>query len=365
MLRATSAPINADHSTASTLRDRRDASAYGVVRRNMQAASPFSIAEGDDAAPVCRRQSKAVVSRSKTSTHDVGHKVLLDTDPDNARQILSHEHDVSLHLPAGCSSRQVLGVADFHGNPALEFIWANGATLEEWMQNVQDGVGPSQRADFLVRVRAAMAITKTLADFHDAGVAYNSLNPGDIVLSPAAGDYVATFVDLSRATIFKRDASDTAGAEEVRAKEADLRSLGKLLHQVMDGKLKEAAGDEGKTADSDAIIESMKKRGKAQLSCDGLPLYLGSLVSALQDTSVCYSDARDAYHDLEIFVDDESGRLGRVDIDEDAMMSRLRLPPDMFYGRQVQMSMILRMFQTSMEFGSPQMALISGCPGSG
>ena len=119
------------------------------------------------------------------------------------------------------------------------------------------------------------------------------------------------------------------------------------------------------TPDSDETFQSRKKRGKEQ-PCDGFPLYLGSLVSALQDhalssISVCYSDAKDVYHDLKIFVDDESGRLSRVDIDEDAIMSRLRLPPDVFYGRQVQMSMILHM----LEFGSPQIALISGCPGSG
>ena len=185
--------------------------------------------------------------------------------------------------------------------------------------------------------------------------------------SPAGGNYVATFVDLSRATTFEKyESSDTASAEEVRAKEVDLRSLGKLLYQVIAGRLKEEAEDEDNTSDSDETCQSRKKRGKEQLSFDGLPLYLGSLVSALQDhalssISVCYSDAKDVYHDLKVFVDDESGRLSRVDIDEDAIMSRLRLPPDVFYGRQVQMSMILHM----LEFGSPQIALISGCPGSG
>lgn len=355
------------HTPAS--RGRRETSAYGVVQRNMQSVSPFSIIDGG-AVHVSRRQSKSIIYRSKTSTHDVGLKVLLNTtDPDHARQILSHEHDVSLHLPAGCSSRQVIGVTDFHGNPALKFIWANGITLKEWMQNVHQDGSSLQRGDFPVRVRAAMAIAKTLADFHDAGVAYNSLNPGDIVLSQAAGNYVATFVDLSGASIFKRYESDSTAAEEVRAKEVDLRSLGKLLYQVIDGKLQEEAEDEDETSDLNSTFQSRKKRGKEQLSC-GLPLYLGSLVSALQDhalssISVCYSDARDVYHDLKIFVDEESGRLSRVDIDEDAIMSRLHLPPDMFYGRQVQMSMILRLFQTSMELGSPQMALISGCPGAG
>ena len=66
--------------------------------------------------------------------------------------------------------------------------------------------------------------------------------------SPAGGNYVATFVDLSRATTFERyESSDTASAEEVRAKEVDLRSLGKLLYQVIAGRLKEEAEDEDNT----------------------------------------------------------------------------------------------------------------------
>ena len=303
--------------------------------------------------------SSTLIYRSQS--HDIGTKVLRSLENNLAREKLSHEHDVSLHLPTSCCARRSLGITDFEGSVALKFEWMNGITVKEWLQKVPTGIGPRQ--NLCLRVRTSMAIAKNLSEFHDAGFSYNSLNSEDIVLSPSEGDYTATFIDLSKSTILGGDMPDSASTN---AKEADLRSLGKLLCEVFAGNSEE----EGSMADmisDDGYESSRRKRGKHQPLREGLPLYLASLTMSLLDpaSGAFYSDAKDVYDDLKTYVNDKSGLLCRVDLDDDTVMSRLRLPHDSFYGRKRQMSLILHLFQTSMEFGGTQVAMISGCSGSG
>ena len=297
-------------------------------------------------------------------------KVARDPQPSQEQVIrLMQEQNVAAFLPGSVrGKRKVLGVTNLNGRTALAFKWANGITVQDWLQKVDSRRDSTvQNEYFTVRVRAAMAIAKTLADFHDNGVVYNSLNSRDIVLSPSEEGYSATFIDLSRSVIVSGDELNT---ESIDTKN-DLRALGKLLYQVFDGSLEDLDPARIHSDYGDDDFVPTRKRGKQQLLREGLPIYLGSLISALLDdallsTGVCYSDARDVYHDLKVYVDDASGQLGRIDLDDDTMASRLRLPQNMFYGRQVQMSLILKLFQTSIEFGNvPQIAMISGCPGSG
>ena len=52
--------------------------------------------------------------------------------------------------------------------------------------------------------------------------------------------------------------------------------------------------------------------------------------------------------------------------DEVIMNNRLKLPKDLFYGRQVQMSMLTNLLQSATMLGDqPLMALIAGYPGTG
>ncbi|EJK68566.1 hypothetical protein THAOC_10242 [Thalassiosira oceanica] len=302
-------------------------------------------------------------------------KMARDPQPSQEQVIrLLQEQNVAAFLPESVRKREVLGISDYNGRTAVEFKWANGITIEEWLQKVDRRSDSTlQEEDFTVRVRAAMAIVKTLADFHDDGVVYNSLNTRDIVLSPTEEGYSATFIDLSRSVIVSGDDFSGESIDKVRAKENDLRTLGKLLYQVFGGSLEDLDPARIHSDYGEDGFVPTRKRGKHQLLREGLPIYLGSLISALLDhallsTGVCYSDARDVYHDMKVYVDDASGQLGRIDLDDDMMTSRLRLPQNMFYGRQAQMSLILHLFQTSIEFGNvpvPQMAMISGCPGSG
>jgi len=85
-----------------------------------------------------------------------------------------------------------------------------------------------------------------------------------------------------------------------------------------------------------------------------------------------YKSANDVYEDLKAMVahsssHHQSSSLREADFDNDVTIhSRLKFPKDLFYGRQVQMSMILHLLQSSTMLGDqPMMALIAGYPGTG
>jgi len=309
--------------------------------------------------------------------HDKGFKVILDPNLSNEQIIrkLLHEQNVSNFLPSSCRKRQVTNVTSFNRRTALSFKWASGITLKEWLQKVQ--IGPL--VDLNVRLRAAMAIARTLSDFHDGGVVYNGLIPENIVLAPFEGEYVATLIDLSSAVVYRDGKRNDVGpAFEKRLKEVDLKSLGLVLNQIFRGEESatgEGAGhgsrDDGGQEDTEGDRGlNRRKRGKQHTPGEGLPLYLGSLISALIDTStpseVCYESAKDVFLDLKIMVENANGCLSEIKLDESTAKRRLRQQGDMFYGRQVQMSMLLHLFQSSVVLGNqPQMATISGYPGTG
>lgn len=117
------------------------------------------------------------------------------------------------------------------------------------------------------------------------------------------------------------------------------------------------------------------KRRMHGSSGEGLPLYLSSLISALLDTTspvstgtLRYESARDVYLDLRTVAEDASGKMLARTVEDEGALARgkLNLRGDMFYGRQVQMSMLLHLFQSSVALGSqPLMATVSGYPGTG
>ncbi len=318
--------------------------------------------------------------------YDTGYKVNLLTTPanhnNNKEQMLKllHEQNVSTFLPLTCRKRQVTEVTTFNNMPALRYQWASGITLEEWLQNIQ--VGPHQ-VDLTVRIRAAMAIAKTLSDFHDGGVVYNSLTAKNIVLSPFDGDYAATFIDLSNSLIYRNDPTAAVDASfERQMKDMDLQSLGLVLNQLFRGEdlLDSGPHMEGgpscrESGDSSpGNIEDQqpgrKKRGKQHGMGEGLPLYLGTLISALLESNnsdMSYVSAKDVYLDLKVLSENgPSGCLMKSEIDEFTVRSKFRVQSSEFYGRQVQLSMLMHLFQTSTALGNqPLMATISGYPGTG
>jgi hypothetical protein len=304
-------------------------------------------------------------------------------------QKLLHEETISKRLQQNqqCSNnhRNVLQVGSFNGTPALYFKWENGITCNEWLDKVQQ-IHPNV-VGFNVRLRAAMAIARTLSQFHTCSVVYNSLSADNIVLTPLEGDYVAKFIDLSEAVI----CNDEEGFREMMV--VDLTSLGLIYDHLF----KEyGVGGEGDTRSGRRAVGSMssevedgedvgnnrnvRKRGKQRTPGEGLPLYLGAMISTLLNSGVDndssqsrYKSVNDVYEDLKAMAT-QDGSLNRSSSsslrdecdNEGFFQGRLKFPKDLFYGRQVQMSMILHLLQSSTMLGDqPLMALIAGYPGTG
>jgi hypothetical protein len=388
---------------------------------------------------------------------DTGIKILLggnlgDPQP-HQWQInrLTNEQNASRSLPLSCKKREVLNIQPFNGHPvALYFKWANGITLREWINNCQSrapwattmaatqgnfndlsliqhrnmnmisqsssaynshsnfpfmplagSFTPRSTDELNVRLRAAMAITKTLADFHDGGAAHNSLTPDDVVLDTVEGDYVATLIDLSESVVFNnqmttrqggRVSEDDLAALEKQMKQDDLKSLGGLLKQLFRGfestspfhslssttpyssGLALTTGEEPPFETwGDELRSKRKKQTDHGAGAEGLPIYLRSLISTLllagskesnsnsPASTVHYESARDVYQDLKVMLENQNQFYRKTELDERMMESRLTLNPNMFYGRQVQMSMLMHLFQSVVMIGNqPALATISG-----
>ena len=255
-----------------------------------------------------------------------------------------------------------------------------------------------------VRLRAAMAIAKTLSEFHEGGVAHNKLTPENIVLDTFEGDYVATLIDLSEAVIF---ADVTFEDEEARVfferkkRQEDLNALGDVFKQLFRGfdnkKGKNAirsivstygANSYGNSYTPSTALtlsngeeepfetwgdETRRKRNKAPgAEAEGLPIYLGSIISTLLLTgnensnsitpasTVQYESAKDVYLDLKVMLESNNQFYRQIELDERMVGSRLLLP-SVFYGRQVQMSMLMHLYHNVVMMGNqPSIAIISG-----
>lgn len=357
------------------------------------AASPGSLGLGagpdPDAVEAAHRPQLVHRGRDGTAVYrlnDRGFKVILAPNPPPERlRAFLHERTVSNLLPRPCRGRRVTDVATFDGRPALAFEWVRGVTLREWLTTGGHRAGLPRR-DPTPRLHAAVAVARTLADFHAGGVACDGrLTPDDVVLSTHEGGCVATFLDLSGCVVCRGGGADAAaGADasssERRAKEHDLRSLGWILSQIFrrdeDGaqegqEYKDDYGREDVAEQKDPDRSSRTKRGKRGNPMEGLPLYLGSLVSALlcasaETDEVCYESAQDVLDDLRDFSENSDGCYTKMELDEWTVNSRLRLQPGKFYGRQVQISMILQLFESSMVLGNqPLIATIAGAGGTG
>ena len=416
--------------------------AYGLSTwgniENQSNQSSAPIANNDDTNSYTDPQLVHQSVRTSIYRHqDRGIKILLGEnlgDPQPHQwQIarLENELNVSRSLPHTCKRREVVGIQPYNGHPvALFYKWSNGITLTEWMHKVQHGVGvastdltfPSLRnttykrvnsspapttddtksSRLNVRLRAAMAITKTLSEFHSGGVVHNNISPENIVLDTFEGDYVATLIDLSEAVILANvqvEAGENRVMMEKKKKQEDLKALGEVLKKLFHESDDETeiqsminnygVNDSGGmnspamltlTSEGDAPLETWgdetrrQKRTKAPITeaGEGLPIYLGSLISTLLLTgcesnnsnsspasTVQYESAIDAYHDLKIMLESKSKFYRQTALDERMMASRLKLPT-MFYGRQVQMSMLMHLFQNVLLGNQPSIATISG-----
>jgi hypothetical protein len=98
-------------------------------------------------------------------------------------------------------------------------------------------------SDFRARARMAIAVAKSLSDFHDGGVAHHLLSPDNIVLDVGEGECVATIIDLSMAQVVEVVVNGTASTFDARRK--DLRDLGVVLNLLFTGEDELSTSDKG------------------------------------------------------------------------------------------------------------------------
>ena len=318
----------------------------------------------------------------------------------------------------------MIDVTTFNRRPALIFEWVNGITLKKWLTT-------GNHLDLDIRLRASMAIAKTLSDFHEGGVVYNSLSPENIVLETCGNEFVATFIDLSEA-IYLPNGNRTAASlggwdsssndQRSTMKLGDLKALGTVLSTVFQGGngrgihssselaqeekhgredgsppeyVSQTSGDVGftgwakaggrsKSPGPQSVDENDTDKNKQRKHTGDfgqyLPLYLSALISALlgdkteggdsrgtaSSTDISYESAKDVYLDLKVMKEDEKECFRKVYPDECTINGHLRLQGGLFYGRQMQTSMLSNLVQSSAALGGqPLVATISGYPGTG
>mmetsp|Transcript_33642 Transcript_33642/g.70753 ORF Transcript_33642/g.70753 Transcript_33642/m.70753 type:complete len:365 (-) Transcript_33642:52-1146(-) len=319
---------------------------------------------------------------------DTGIKVLAAPNPSEEQLLkMVHEHNISKFLPSTCRKRHVMDVKGFKGDPAIFFQWARGKTLTQWLAEAR------QQSDLNLNVRllVAIAITDTLSEFHDGGVVYNSLSPNNIVLDTFEGSYVATFIDLSEAMIFY--SKDDEFARTVGM--TDLKCLGVILKELFhtengDASANDDSDDGGEdqtcriarkqkiaetNTQSKEELSTRRKRGRRQSLGDGLPMYLGTLISTLllsgeinsaSSSQARYENTKDVLLDLRVAKKNPQVFLSPLVLDGYLAQGRLQLPADAFYGRQSEISMLLQSLKSVTTLGGqPMMVSISGYPGTG
>lgn len=312
--------------------------------------------------------------------NDTGFKVILSPNLQENTIRLEHEKQISNFLPPStCHKRQAVDVTSFNGLPALVFKWVNGLTVKEWLQKIQMEYIV---VDMNARLGVAMAISKTLHEFHVEGVVHNNLTTENIILSFVEGGYVATFIGYSNAVMYRKDNSALDNVDEKKVKEFDLKSLGFVLNLIFldegcsqvqgaAGGLPINYGDESVISYEETIDHRTRKRGKQQVAVEGLPHYLGTLISTLLDSSsdnnmMCYESAKDVFLDLQFLSENSSGSMMARTLDEATINGNLRLSGEAFYGRQNQVSMLYHLIQSTAALGDrPLMATISGYAGTG
>ncbi len=355
--------------------------------------------DGDGNQHLAHKSNSTEIYRvTKTAiTVDLGIKVIADESMPLMQQYesLRREQKISAFLPSSVRRRHVLDLKKFvDGRPGLWFKWERGTTLEAWLQAADRG---DHELTQTARVKIAMAVTRTLSQFHANGVYCRKLSPKDIVLDREEGMCVATFIDLSEAGFLETADSNIDLNEGARKRQNDdLRLMGHTFIRIFqEGSIDngEGIGDKQNKildvaeAEDDQCNNSHGHRKRGKVSVPGedlcnsstgedLPLYLRALISSLilsgnESTTPTYKSAQDVFIDLKKFAENTNGISQRQQQNQHVVGELApfrvgrRLPS--FYGRQVQLSMLHHFFDSVVGIHdcSPMMAMISGCAGSG
>lgn len=288
------------------------------------------------------------------------------------------------------------GVDKFQGHLAFHFEWVDGITVSEWLLQTSSTAASSSSSvgggvDLSTRLKVAMAIAKSVLKFHEAGVIHNGLSCDDIILHNVddAGDsseFCVTLIDLARASIIDEAIGNAIRKDGLsfseKAMRKDLHDLGNVLYAVLGGDGSGAKGggatnnskEAGEDDKEDYGQQRRRKRGNNQrIVANSLPPYLISLISALIPVTCKdgrggqYSHVKDVLIDLQ-----EASKRPDIYLKNDTLSGNylpknsLKIPPDSFYGRRSEVSMVLHSLDTVLKFGGkPVVTVVSGYAGTG
>lgn len=334
------------------------------------AAAPASAQLDTITSPqLVKATNQSAIYRLVENGVEQGIKVLVDRNPSEEQILrLVHEKNISNFLPAHIRRRHVLDVRSHKGSPAILFQWAKGTPLNEW---INDAKSRSDVND-AIRLRVAIAVAESLAEFHQSSVAHRKLSSSNIILDTLEGSYVAILVDLTDAIIYSTSESNAWK----KGVDKDLKNLGHVLQELFgceqDDEEQPQDVDEAKDRDNNT---GPNKRVKKQLyrNREELPMYLASILSTLRlagDSSLAhtelYSTVKDVLQDLRFISKNPSAHLKPFVMDEATMNNRLTFCHNVFYGRQSEKSMLSHALNSVLQLGGqPSMTMVQGAPGCG
>ena len=381
-----------------------DSSGEGASSHLSKVIDALSVADGRSAN--CEPREYELLHESKTTrifrSNGQGIKVLIypSLSSDERLKRLQFEQRVSGRLPPSCSHRRVLHIDNRQGIPGMYFDWVDGVTIEEWLrpqeENQLSRPLDSTTMDLIARLRVALAITKTLCDFHEAGVFHGHLSFQNVILNftgEAQSCCTATLIDFAKSAI-RSDCPLEERDEFVRKKtQKDLNDLGLILYSVLSNHIPDMTSSSGlvenieieedsssvkvdEEADDKGDAEThARKRGRRQETQDPakLPLYLVSLISSLLAPTIqqrttrktVYTNARNVLSDLKLAAEHPDMYL-RVHRWANFVSGPLVLSEDSFYGRRTELSMVQHSFDAMMEGSNkPCILVVSGYAGAG
>lgn len=321
--------------------------------------------------------------------NEQGVKVLIDPNLSLGErlELLQSEQRISSRLPSSCSQRKVLGIENEQSNHGMFFEWVDGVTAYEWLRPDADTPIDSSGVDLTSRLQVALAITKAVCDFHQAGVFHCNLSLQNVVISfnEESDACTATLIDYSKAVVPSDHPSasrDDCIKEQTRK---DLNDLGLIIYSVLsnhmplaeaeeDASSEEEAGREEEDEEEDDNVQRRVRGRRQQIEPTiNLPVYLLSLVSSLLSPSInqegdirySYTNARSVLSDLQL-ADDRPDIYMKFHGMTDLVTNPLIMPKDPFYGRRIELGMLQHSFDAMMEGSSkPCVLLVSGYAGAG
>ncbi|KAL7554265.1 hypothetical protein ACHAWF_017700, partial [Thalassiosira exigua] len=291
---------------------------------------------------------------------------------------VENEVRASKHLPPSCNARRIGKVEENGQELWVHFEWANGVTLEEWARSRKERC----RDDMKARLRVAIAIAKSLCDFHEASVVHHKLSHTNVIIEETSFGFQAALIDLTKSRILK------GGEVHVDGISGDLRDMGHVFQILFANLNNGGSADVGRRSDTsmdeDEDTEEdfhadynnrTKKRGKSSSqraqAMEGMPLFVSALISALLDNnSGGATNVREGkrYTSTKVVLNDLLAGLSKFDVYfrkfdwKEASMWNYH---SSFYGRQAEMSTLTSSLKAVMDSGKPMMTSVSGHAGMG